>query len=79
VGIKEDSLVICHRQGTLEQVGEYLIKKHRVQEAVILDEGGSIACWASWHGPRGGFISISSYFRPWATSCIAFILRNDRN
>ena len=76
VGTTEDFLIICHRQGTLEDVGQYLIYKHGIKEAIILDEGGSVACWGSWYGPRGGFINLSYYFRPFSTSCIAFILKD---
>jgi len=78
VGTTEDSLVICHRQGTLEDVGQYLISKHRVIDAIILDEGGSVACWGSWYGPKGGYTNISYYFRPFATSCIAFVLKEQQ-
>jgi hypothetical protein len=73
IGTTEDYLIICQRQGTLEDVGQYLISEHGVVEAIILDEGGSVACWGSWYGPKGGFINISHYFRPFATSCIAFV------
>ena len=73
IGTTEDSLIICQRQGTLEDVGQYLISEHGVAEAIILDEGGSVACWGSWYGPEGGFLNVSHYFRPSATSCIAFV------
>lgn len=75
VGTTDESLIICQRQGKLEDVGQYLIDEHGIKDAIILDEGGSVACWASWHGSEGGFLNISYYFRPESISCIGFILK----
>jgi hypothetical protein len=44
-------------------------------DALILDNGRSVACWAWWIYQDGGFLFTAPDYRPPATSVLAFVLR----
>ncbi len=62
VGVNDDSLMILHMYGKLSDVANQAIKKG-MKDAIIVDEGGSVASWAWYHGPEGGYENCSSYLR----------------
>ncbi len=76
LGLTNQELVICQKHCSLEELAYFMIEKLGVEEAILLDEGGSVATWCSYFGPKGGFENLSSYFRPSALSVIGFKLRN---
>lgn len=50
------------------------------EEGIILDNGGSIACWAWWVNANGGGIVLPTVdYRPPGTSAIAFVLKGPPN
>ncbi|MBW2988119.1 hypothetical protein DRJ48_02230 [Candidatus Woesearchaeota archaeon] len=78
VGLSDRELIICQKFASLEELANFMIEKLGVKRAIVLDEGGSVATWASYHGPDGGFENVSSYFRPSALSLIGFELVESR-
>jgi hypothetical protein len=75
VGVSEDAIHVVQREGTVEEIGAAL-KDAGAQDGVILDNGGSVACWAWWvNDYAGGLVSPTVDYRPEGTSAVAFILK----
>lgn len=81
VGLSEEDVFILQQEGTPEELAQNL-RKAGAQDAIILDNGGSVGCWAWWayrskddNEAFGGFIFTAPDYRPPATSIIAFRLR----
>lgn len=87
IGLSAENVIILQREGTIEEVAYWLCGAG-AEDGVILDNGGSVACWAWWGGefkkdekgefskiPHGGFIFTALDYRPPATSIIAFVLK----
>jgi hypothetical protein len=75
VGFSRDALFVVQREGTVEEVGAAL-RDAGADDGIILDNGGSVACWAWWLNQyRGGIVSPTIDYRPPGTSAIAFILK----
>jgi hypothetical protein len=75
VGLGADAVLILQREGTIEEIGEAL-KAAGADDGVILDNGGSVACWVWWANQyAGGLVSPTVDYRPPGTSAIAFVLK----
>jgi len=74
VGLSPDNVIILQREGTPEEVGHWLCEAG-AEDGIVLDNGGSVGCWAWWVYPNGGFIFTAPDYRPPASSIIAFVLR----
>ena len=81
VGLSQENIFILQREGTPEELAQYL-SGSGANDAIILDNGGSVACWVWWiyrsqdrTKKRGGFIFTASDYRHRASSIIAFKLR----
>jgi hypothetical protein len=75
IGVAFDSLVVVQREGTIEEIGAALLAAG-ASDGIILDNGGSIACWAWWiNDYAGGLVSPTIDYRPPGTSAIAFVLK----
>jgi hypothetical protein len=75
VGVNQNQVVIVQREGTIEEIGAALAAAG-AEDGVILDNGGSVVCWAWWANDyAGGVISPTVDYRPPGTSAIAFVLR----
>jgi hypothetical protein len=74
IGLSDDRIFILQREGTIEEMGHWL-KEAGAEDGIILDNGGSVACWAWCVYPNGGFIFAAPDYRPPATSIIAFVLK----
>jgi hypothetical protein len=74
IGLSADALVILQSEGTIEEIGDAL-KAAGAEDGLILDNGGSVACWLWWaNAYRGGILSPTVDYRPEGTSAIAFLL-----
>jgi hypothetical protein len=79
VGVASDAVFVLQREGTVEEIGEAL-KSAGATDGVILDNGGSVACWVWWANLyAGGIISPTVDYRPPGTSAIAFVLKGPVN
>jgi len=79
VGLSADAVLILQREGTVEEIGAAL-RDAGADDGVILDNGGSIACWVWWVNLyAGGIISPTVDYRPPGTSAIAFVLKGPMN
>jgi hypothetical protein len=74
IGLSKENVIILQREGTIEEIAHWL-KEAGAEDGIILDNGGSVACWAWWVYPNGGFIFAAPDYRPPATSIIAFVLK----
>jgi hypothetical protein len=75
MGLSRDALIILQREGTVEEIGDAL-KTAGAEDGLILDNGGSVACWLWWaNAYRGGILSPTVDYRPDGTSAIAFVLK----
>jgi hypothetical protein len=75
IGLSEDALFILQREGTVEEIGAQL-ERAGADDGIILDNGGSVVCWAWWvNDYAGGTISTTVDYRPDGTSAIAFLLK----
>jgi hypothetical protein len=74
IGLSNESIFILQREGTPEEVANFL-REAGAEDGIILDNGGSVACWAWWLYPRGGFLFSAPDFRPPASSILAFVLK----
>jgi hypothetical protein len=75
IGCSDDAVFIVQREGTVEEIGAAL-REAGADDGIILDNGGSVACWAWWLNQyRGGLVSPTVDYRPPGTSAIAFILK----
>ena len=79
VGVSADGLFIVQREGTVEEIGDAL-KSAGATAGLIVDNGGSVACWVWWANLyAGGIISPTVDYRPPGTSAIAFVLKGPMN
>lgn len=74
LGLSDDSIFILQREGTIEEVATWL-KEAGAKDGLILDNGGSVFCWAWWMYPQGGFLFAAPDFRPPSSAVIAFVLK----
>jgi len=75
IGLSADAVWILQREGTIEEIGAALRDAGAV-DGLILDNGGSVACWVWWVNLyAGGIVSPTVDYRPAGTSAIAFVLR----
>jgi hypothetical protein len=75
IGVSADGLVVVQREGTVEEIGAALFAAG-ADDGIILDNGGSVACWAWWANDyAGGIVSPTVDYRPPGTSAIAVILK----
>jgi hypothetical protein len=75
IGLSSEALFVQQREGTAEQIGAAL-KLAGAEDGLILDNGGSVACWVWWANDyAGGTISPTVDYRPPGTSAIAFFLK----
>ena len=75
VGVNAHEVVVVQREGTIEEIGQALVDAG-ADDGVILDNGGSVACWVWWANDyRGGIISPTVDYRPPGTSAIVFELK----
>jgi hypothetical protein len=75
IGLSDDAIVIAQREGTVEEIG-LALKDAGASDGIILDNGGSVACWAWWvNDYAGGLLSPTVDYRPPGTSAIAFVLK----
>ena len=75
VGLSAEALFIVQREGTVEEIGAAL-RDAGAHDGVILDNGGSVACWVWWANLyAGGIISPTVDYRPPGTSAVAFVLK----
>ena len=76
IGLSDDKAFILQRFGTIEEIACW-IKEAGARDAIILDNSGSVGCWAWWvqnAKTKGGYIYSAPDFRPNASSVIAFVL-----
>jgi hypothetical protein len=79
VGVSADGLFIMQHEGTVEEIGDAL-KSAGATAGLIVDNGGSVACWVWWANLyAGGIISPTVDYRPPGTSAIAFVLKGPMN
>ena len=75
LGISRDAIFVVQREGTVEEVAAAL-RAEGADDGIILDNGGSVVCWAWWLNQyRGGIVSPTVDYRPPGTSAIAFVLK----
>jgi len=75
IGLSPDSVFILQREGTVEEIG-LALKEAGAVDGIILDNGGSVACWVWWANDyAGGIVSPTVDYRPPGTSAIAFVLK----
>lgn len=75
LGLSPDALFIVQREGTVEEIG-HALKDAGAVDGIILDNGGSVACWVWWANDyAGGLVSPTVDYRPPGTSAIAFVLQ----
>ena len=85
IGVSGTGVVLLMAEGTPEQLAERL-QSAGCEDALILDQGGSVGLWAWWvlraedrakdksAPPRGGFLLAAPDYRPAGTSMLAFVL-----
>lgn len=73
LGLSENRLFILQREGTVEELAHWL-QEAGAEDGLILDNGASVFCWASWIHPNGGYIFAAPDHRPNATAVLAFTL-----
>ena len=57
VGLSSSELIVLQREGTIEEIGAAL-RDAGADDGLILDNGGSVVCWAWWvNDYAGGLIS----------------------
>lgn len=84
IGISNENVIILQREGTVEEMA-YRLKKAGAVDGLILDNGGSVFCWAWWVNPqgpfpekgfsKGGYLFSAPDFRPPSSAVIAFVLK----
>jgi hypothetical protein len=74
IGLSNESVFILQREGTPEELAHWLSEAGAI-DGIILDNGGSVACWAWWIYPQGGFLFSAPDYRPPASSILAFVLK----
>jgi hypothetical protein len=79
VGMSDEAVWIVQREGTVEEIGTAL-RDAGATDGLILDNGGSVACWVWWANLyAGGIVSPTVDYRPPGTSAIAFVLKGPVN
>ncbi len=79
LGISEDDLLLVHRTASIPVISEELINEHGVQDAVLLDSGGSCAIWANWANRGKGVVLASHFnFRPERGAVVFLVLDGKR-
>lgn len=79
IGLSADALFVVQREGTIEEIAAVL-KDAGADDGLILDNGGSVACWVWWANVyTGGMIAPTVDYRPPGTSAIAFVLKGPIN
>ena len=75
IGLSADAVHVVQREGTVEEIGAALLDAG-ASDGLLLDNGGSIACWVWWANDyAGGLVSPTVDYRPAGTSAIAFALK----
>jgi hypothetical protein len=74
LGLSEDNVFILQREGTIEEVA-HCLKEVGAKDGLVLDNGGSVFCWAWWLYPQGGFLFTAPDFRPNSSAVIALVLK----
>ena len=75
IGLSADAVRVVQREGTVEETGAALLDAG-ASDGLLLDNGGSIACWVWWANDyAGGLVSPTVDYRPDGTSAIAFVLK----
>ena len=79
LGLSAREVVVLQREGTIEEIGAAL-RDAGADDGLILDNGGSVACWVWWaNNYAGGVVSPTVDYRPPGTSAIAFVLKGPLN
>jgi hypothetical protein len=79
LGLSAREVVVLQREGTIEEIGAAL-RDAGADDGLILDNGGSVACWGWWaNNYAGGVVSPTVDYRPPGTSAIAFVLKGPLN
>jgi hypothetical protein len=79
IGLSPNDLVVVQREGTIEEIGAALAAAG-ADDGIILDNGGSVACWVWWANLyAGGIVSPTVDYRPPGTSAIALVLKGPSN
>jgi hypothetical protein len=75
VGLSPRHLVVLQREGTIEGIAAALLEAG-AEDGIILDNGGSVACWVWWANDyAGALVSPTVDYRPPGTSAIALVLK----
>jgi hypothetical protein len=79
IGMSAGAVIVIQREGTVEEIGTMLAAAG-AEDGIILDNGGSVVCWAWWANLyAGGIVSPTVDYRPHGTSAIAFVLKGPTN
>jgi hypothetical protein len=60
IGVKENCIILIHNTGSLMDLA-LKFKEHGVENAVLLDSGGSPVIWANW--TKGGVLAHNFNYR----------------
>ena len=72
---RRTAVIVLQREGTIEEIAAALIAAG-AEDGLILDNGGSVACWVWWANDyAGGIVSPTVDYRPPGTSAIVFVLK----
>ena len=75
LGLSEQNVFILQREGTVEEVGQWLCDAG-ADDGLIFDNGGSVFTWAWFvNAPLGGFLFSAPDFRPNSSAVLALILK----
>lgn len=75
IGLSADAVHVVQREGTVEEIAAAL-RDTGASDGIILDNGGSVACWVWWvSNYAGGLVAPTVDYRPNGTSAIAFVLK----
>lgn len=74
VGLAPARVTLLQREGTVEEMAQWL-REAGAEDGFILDNGGSVFCWAWWIGEKGGYLFRAPDFREPSSAVLAFLLR----
>ena len=74
LGLSSSEILILQREGTPEEIACWL-REEGADDGFILDNGGSVFCWAWWVACAGGYLFQAPDFRPAASAVLAFVLQ----
>jgi hypothetical protein len=74
IGLSAERVVILQREGTIEEFAAWL-KEAGAEDGFILDNGGSVFCWAWWVNGTGGYLYRAPDFREPSSAVLALVLR----